>query len=70
MRVLELEPMFAVEAKKRALIGNAKGGKNTKSEVISPQTKRAPQARDLAAEVVSASTGTSGTTLFLSEYRH
>jgi len=49
---VELEPMFAVEAKKRALIGNAKGGKNTKSEVISPQTKRAPQARDLAADVV------------------
>lgn len=52
---VELEPMFAVEAKKRALIGNAKGGKNTKSEVILPQTKRADQARDQAAEVVGVS---------------
>lgn len=70
MRVLKLEPMFAVEAKNRALIGNAKGGRNTKSEVNLPQTKRAEQSRDYAADVVSVRIGTSGTTPFLFEYRH
>jgi len=48
---VELEPMFAVEAKKRSLIANAKGGRS-KCKVISPYTKQAPQARDLAADVV------------------
>ncbi len=58
MRVLE--PMFAVEAKKRML----KGVKDPVANL------RQGKAREQAAEVVSASTGTSGTTQFPSEYRH
>ena len=52
---VELEPMFAVEAKKRALIGNAKGGRNSKSNANLRETKPADQVSKQAAEVVSVS---------------
>jgi len=65
MRVLE--PMFAVEGKKR----KAENGGDRKSQVVNlPPPIDKAKASDQAAEVVSASTGTSGTTLFPSEYRH
>lgn len=51
---VEIEPMFAAEAKKRALIGNAAGGRS-KSKVNLPETKKEPQARDQAASVVGVS---------------
>lgn len=68
MRVLKLEPMFAVEAKKRMKLGGGdkKSGKANLPYPIS-DTK---QARAQAADVVSVRIGTSGTTPFLFEYRH
>ena len=51
---VEIEPMFSVEAKKRALIGNAAGGRNSKSVADLPPTVKA-KARDQAADVCGVS---------------
>lgn len=61
MRVLE--PMFAVEAKKRML-------KGVKDPVANLRQGNQAKASDQAADVVSASAVTLGTTLFPSEYCH
>ncbi len=65
MRVLE--PMFAVEAKKRY---DETVGRPSKQLVGNFPPNNKAKASDQAAKVVSASTGTNGTTLFPSEYRH
>ena len=62
MRVLE--PMFAVEAKKRQV------RKSLDSVKVNLPEQKQTQAREQAAEVVSASAVTLGTTPFLFEYRH
>jgi hypothetical protein len=69
MRVLELEPMFALEAKKKQEEAGKKYGRGQKV-VADLRQPIGVKASDQAAEVVSASTGTNGTTLFPSEYRH
>ena len=49
---VEIEPMFVVEAKKKQEEAGKKYGRGQKVEGNFPQPKRAPQARDLAANVV------------------
>ena len=49
---VEIEPMLAVEAEKRLHLAKGRG---VKGEANLPQVKRAPQARDQAADVVSIS---------------
>ena len=51
---VEIEPMFSVEAKKRALIGNAAGGRNSKSVADLRPTVKA-KASDQAADVCGVS---------------